>query len=705
MTWGNAGAGIPHYTGDLGELERATTELARLGRAIDRDGTQVHATFQGLQEYYDAPEAPELLSSTEPVRDMGALVGEAFDRLGSLLAEYTSTTRVLDDRLTVLRERAARLPSTGDFVTVATTGGPSEHDLLAEEVAATVAEYRRAEQYAVDRVRGLLDLRGPAHAEHRAAMGATHRFLELADQRHLTPAEIAELDAILEAHSGDAAFALYTMDRLGVEGLLDLAARVEIPGERDHHRSPMGPTLTDSTRAGLGDILAVATRVPPHLRDIPPEDPRFIAWLASPAGRRWERWTLGVQLRGGRAETAPSPYAFAGDQPTGRYGYHDVLALMEKARQPFGAQFMDSVVGDIVSREQRDSTFRPAGMPPSDRSLLDVALGISAKDPAAAAMILDPERGNTLDYALERAGTVEGFEKAFGGTPSTDHTGLARAMEAAATGLPSGLDIPDYAPPPNETNARVAQHLVNHTLNETLPKTLTPTVANVAALYIGDINHAMISAEVPQFEHGLDLDRASSEHLLRVLSKDPAGADVLLNAQLVYVGVTAEYFASDHTGISPEYRTEAFNNAAESGGRVAGIIASEKAEHAFQEISKPDAENMKRFTQHLLTGVSDATIGQIPGFGTASANEMVKINEALWKDHEEQKNKDAAEAARNAKESTSKSIKAGYVNSGSAVYDPTKSGANKHLTQTITEARAQNGFEAARTSHEYWHYR
>ncbi|WP_103504394.1 hypothetical protein [Streptomyces sp. SM14] len=698
------GAGIPHYTGDLGELERATTELARLGRAIDRDGTQVHATFQGIQEYYDAPEAPELLSSTEPVRDMGALVGEAFDRLGSLLAEYTSTTRVLDDRLTVLRERAARLPSTGDFVTVAATGGPSEHDLVAEEVAATVAEYRRAEQYTVDRVRGLLDLRGPAHAEHRAAMGAAHRFLELADQRYLTPAEIAELDAILEAHSGDAAFALYTMDRLGVEGLLDLAARVEIPGERDHHRSPMGPTLTDSTRAGLGDILAVATRVPPHLRDVPPEDPRFITWLASPAGRRWERWTLGVQLRGGRTETAPSPYSFAGDQPTGRYGYHDVLALMEKARQPFGAQFMDSVVGDIVSREQRDSTFRPAGMPPSDRSLLDVALGISAKNPAAAAMILDPERGNTLDYALMRAGVLAAAEGAYGGAPSADrNTGLARAMEAAATGLPSGLDIPEYAPPPNETNARVAQHLVNHTLNETLPKTLTPTVANVAALYIGDINHAMIGAEVPQFEHGLDLDRASSEHLLRVLSKDPAGADVLLNAQLVYVGVTAEYFASDHTGISPEYRTEAFNNAAESGGRVAGIIASEKAEHAFQEISKPDAENMKRFTQHLLTGVSDATIGQIPGFGTASANEMIKINDALWKDHEAQTGKDAATAARSIENITRESIKVAYANTGTTIYESATNDAR--IDQGATKSRAQSGFDAARRSNEYWNYR
>ncbi|WP_146057268.1 MULTISPECIES: hypothetical protein [unclassified Streptomyces] len=114
---------------------------------------------------------------------------------------------------------------------------------------------------------------------------------------------------------------------------------------------------------------------------------------------------------------------------------------------------------------------------------------------------------------------------------------------------------------------------------------------------------------------------------------------------------------------------------------------------------------MKRFTQHPLTGVSDATTGRIPGFGTASANEMVRINETLWKSHEEQRGKDAAEAAQRVTHYTTKAIQDAYMKVGNIAYGPSITGEDYRAIQGETKMKAINGFNDAKSSDEYWKYK
>ncbi|WP_146057270.1 MULTISPECIES: hypothetical protein [unclassified Streptomyces] len=114
---------------------------------------------------------------------------------------------------------------------------------------------------------------------------------------------------------------------------------------------------------------------------------------------------------------------------------------------------------------------------------------------------------------------------------------------------------------------------------------------------------------------------------------------------------------------------------------------------------------MKRFTQHPLTGVSDATTGRIPGFGTASANEMVKINEALWKEHETRKGRSAAEAGHGIEESTRTAIMDAYTRTGNVVYDQAVAGTDFRAVQQSTKSKASDGFDSVKSSHEYWNYR
>jgi hypothetical protein len=89
-------AQIPRYTGSLQHLEGAITAIERSGHAIAEDGGHLHTTFQGLGAHYQAAEAPDLLLSTSPVRDLGEEVGWATADLVRALREYVAEVRVVD---------------------------------------------------------------------------------------------------------------------------------------------------------------------------------------------------------------------------------------------------------------------------------------------------------------------------------------------------------------------------------------------------------------------------------------------------------------------------------------------------------------------------------------------------------------------------------------------------------------------------------
>jgi hypothetical protein len=636
-------AEIPRYTGSLEHLEQAIASIDRDGRAIADDSTQLHATFQGLGAHYQAAEAEDLLASTAPVRDLGDEIGRATTDLVSTLRVYAAEVRAIDHTLRTLQDRATALPA-------ATPADELEPHVIAAsqqiryELGRAIAQFSDIEHAAAQRINALLPVgAGRPGWDRSSSSAAVDQFLALAGQPFLSRTDLAQLNALLEVHSDNPLFAQQVLEELGVEGLLALSERL---GYSFNPALGVSSGDIETARQGLANTLATASAIPSHLSHLPPEDPAFQAWLGTKAGQRWNALMEQTKQYGMQPRT--KEYGLGHEVRTGEYGYHDLLTFMERADRPFGGQYLDGIVGDIIAGQEhapgfdisRDG-FRQGG------SLLDRTLDLSSRDPAAAALILDPDRSTGhLDFALQRAAMADNFVGPFGITGLPGHSqGLANALQAAATGLPVGTPIPPDAPPPNEINARIAQNLMDRVAAGETGSSLNPALGNVAALYIGDFNHAMYEAPLPQHEHHLTMNQDQAEAILRNLGSDPHAYMALMEAQQAYALVTVDYAFNPDTTISDHLRPQILDRGATAGGHVMGVLTEARAQAAYESELDPNLHKDKRLTQHLLTSVSDTLTLNAPVISTAMANEMVAVNDALYASREREQLENAQAAA------------------------------------------------------------
>ncbi|MEV4437826.1 EndoU domain-containing protein [Streptomyces sp. NPDC049577] len=99
---------IPHFTGDLGALEKDITGLGKDASDIRSTGADTHSTFQGLSPVFDTPERDQLLAATLPVRQRGDHFAGQLGTAKSALAEYAAEVRPIIQELDRLREQAAQ---------------------------------------------------------------------------------------------------------------------------------------------------------------------------------------------------------------------------------------------------------------------------------------------------------------------------------------------------------------------------------------------------------------------------------------------------------------------------------------------------------------------------------------------------------------------------------------------------------------------
>ncbi|NJP66703.1 alpha/beta hydrolase [Streptomyces spiramenti] len=152
---------IPAFSGDLGTLQAATQRLSQDGDAVYTSGNELHLTFQGLGHDYAAPEAPELLAATTPVRESGETVRASVTRVALAVDNYARDAQTISARLNALRARAAAIPTVAE-------DDPDharherESDEIRGDVAALVAEFARMEEETVRAVNSALPY-GPDH--------------------------------------------------------------------------------------------------------------------------------------------------------------------------------------------------------------------------------------------------------------------------------------------------------------------------------------------------------------------------------------------------------------------------------------------------------------------------------------------------------------------------------------------------------------
>ncbi|UZK55102.1 hypothetical protein NEH16_14015 [Streptomyces drozdowiczii] len=95
--------GIPQYTGDLAQLEKAASGLRTHALGIRTSGKDVHSRFQATAGYYKAPEADRLFSSTQPVMDTAEEFATDIESLADALDTFIHEAKPHADRLKQLK--------------------------------------------------------------------------------------------------------------------------------------------------------------------------------------------------------------------------------------------------------------------------------------------------------------------------------------------------------------------------------------------------------------------------------------------------------------------------------------------------------------------------------------------------------------------------------------------------------------------------
>lgn len=146
--------GIPQYTGDFGKLSKAVVELRKRAVAIRNDGKNVHGRFQATAAYYKAPEADQLLSSTQPVMDTADEFAGHIESLADALDTFVAEAKPHADRLKHLREKAFAFVDSvrGDDDWTEDQDKVDAHQALMDGVAEAVAGFQEAERNAANKI-------------------------------------------------------------------------------------------------------------------------------------------------------------------------------------------------------------------------------------------------------------------------------------------------------------------------------------------------------------------------------------------------------------------------------------------------------------------------------------------------------------------------------------------------------------------------
>ncbi|MFH7337480.1 EndoU domain-containing protein [Streptomyces sp. KHY 26] len=146
--------GIPQYTGDFGALSKAVTELRKHAIGIRNAGQDVHSRFQATAAFYKAPEADQLLSSTQPVMDTADEFAGHIESLADALDTFVGEAKPYADRLKHLKEKAIAFVDSveGDDGWTKDQHKVDEHKALMDGVAEAVVGFQRAEHNAAVKI-------------------------------------------------------------------------------------------------------------------------------------------------------------------------------------------------------------------------------------------------------------------------------------------------------------------------------------------------------------------------------------------------------------------------------------------------------------------------------------------------------------------------------------------------------------------------
>ncbi|MFF8617222.1 hypothetical protein [Streptomyces sp. NPDC015350] len=146
--------GIPQYTGDFGQLEKAASALRTHATGIRSGGKDVHSRFQATAAYYRAPEAEQLFSSTRPVMDTADEFAGDIESLADALDTFVFEAKPHADRLKQLKLDAIDFVDSvrGDDDWTEDKDRTDAHQALMDGVAAAREGFQTAERDAANKI-------------------------------------------------------------------------------------------------------------------------------------------------------------------------------------------------------------------------------------------------------------------------------------------------------------------------------------------------------------------------------------------------------------------------------------------------------------------------------------------------------------------------------------------------------------------------
>ncbi|WP_073964679.1 hypothetical protein [Streptomyces sp. CB02460] len=144
--------GIPQYTGDFAQLEKAASGLRTHALGIRTSGKDVHSRFQATAGYYKAPEADRLFSSTQPVMDTAEEFATDIESLADALDTFIHEAKPHADRLKQLKLDAIDFVHgvEGDDDWTEDPKKLDEHQALMDDVATAQDGFHEAERKAAN---------------------------------------------------------------------------------------------------------------------------------------------------------------------------------------------------------------------------------------------------------------------------------------------------------------------------------------------------------------------------------------------------------------------------------------------------------------------------------------------------------------------------------------------------------------------------
>ncbi|MER8088853.1 hypothetical protein ABTZ57_28020 [Streptomyces sp. NPDC094048] len=149
--------GIPQYTGDFGQLEKAASSLRTHATGIRTGGKDVHSRFQATAAYYKAPEADKLFSSTQPVMDTAEEFAGDIESLADALDTFIFEAKPHADRLKQLKLDAFTFVDSvrGDDDWTKDQTKVDAHQALLDGVVAAREAFQEAERNAANKINAI----------------------------------------------------------------------------------------------------------------------------------------------------------------------------------------------------------------------------------------------------------------------------------------------------------------------------------------------------------------------------------------------------------------------------------------------------------------------------------------------------------------------------------------------------------------------